>query len=133
MQLNDNIVSGIKLKNIYFKKINMVSSGKKCHDESQINASFSLSTDVLEDNRMVIDLNSEITISDIAKLTLTLTGEAEYFGERKIIDFLPNIVAIMFPYLRSQVSLMTAQPNLPTVVIPAININKLLSSVKKES
>ena len=131
MQVNNNIVSGIKLNNLYFKRIDMVSSGKKCLDENQINASFNVSTNVLEDKKMTVDLTSEITISDIAKLTLILTGEAEYFGERKIIDFLPNVVAIMFPYLRCQVSLMTAQPNLPTVVIPAININKLLTSIKK--
>lgn len=41
-----------------------------------------------------------------------------------------NTVAILFPYLRSQVTLMTAQPNIEPVVIPAININALLKNME---
>lgn len=32
----------------------------------------------------------------------------------------------MFPYLRSQITLMTTQPNIAPVVIPPININSFL-------
>ncbi len=39
-----------------------------------------------------------------------------------------NTVAIMFPYVRSQISLATTQPGFPPVVIPAININALLDN-----
>ena len=40
----------------------------------------------------------------------------------------PNAVAIMFPFLRSQISLLTTQPDMIPVVLPAININKLLKT-----
>lgn len=39
-----------------------------------------------------------------------------------------NSVAIMMPYLRSQVSLVTAQPEVECVVLPAFNINKMLDN-----
>ena len=36
-----------------------------------------------------------------------------------------NAVAIMFPYLRSQVTLWTSQPMMSPIVLPPININKI--------
>ena len=38
-------------------------------------------------------------------------------------------MSILFPYLRAQVTLMTAQPDIEPVVIPAININALLQNL----
>jgi len=37
-------------------------------------------------------------------------------------------VSIMFPYLRSELSLITAQPNFPTIDLPVFNINELLKA-----
>jgi preprotein translocase subunit SecB len=37
-----------------------------------------------------------------------------------------NAIAILMPYLRSQVSLLTAQPGVDCVVLPVFNINKML-------
>ena len=39
-----------------------------------------------------------------------------------------NTVSIMFPYLRSELSLITAQPNFPTIDLPVFNINELLKA-----
>ena len=39
-----------------------------------------------------------------------------------------NAVAIMMPYLRSEVSLLTAQPGVECVVLPPFNINKMMKS-----
>ncbi len=37
-----------------------------------------------------------------------------------------NAVAILMPYLRSEVSLLTAQPSTDCIVLPPFNINKML-------
>ena len=37
-----------------------------------------------------------------------------------------NAVAILMPYLRSELSLLTAQPNTECIVLPPFNINKML-------
>lgn len=39
-----------------------------------------------------------------------------------------NTLSIMFPYLRSQVTLMTSQPNMQPIVLPAININAYIDA-----
>lgn len=45
-------------------------------------------------------------------------------GERKFIEK-NNTLAIMFPYVRSAITLLTAQPGLMPIVLPPINIAKL--------
>ena len=37
-----------------------------------------------------------------------------------------NTVAIMFPYIRSEVSIITAQPGLMPILIPVVDVNKLV-------
>lgn len=38
-----------------------------------------------------------------------------------------NTVAIVFPFIRSQVSLLTTQPGMMPIIIPPININALIA------
>lgn len=44
-----------------------------------------------------------------------------------------NTVAIMFPFIRSQISLLTTQPGLEPILLPPININALVEpEIKNE-
>jgi len=43
-----------------------------------------------------------------------------------------NSVSILFPYLRSLVSTITANSNISSLIIPPLNINKLLDENKNE-
>lgn len=46
----------------------------------------------------------------------------DYSREEAIIN--ANTVAIMFPFFRSQVTLLTSQPGMTPIVLPAINTQK---------
>lgn len=37
-----------------------------------------------------------------------------------------NAVAIMFPYVRSEVTLLTTQPGVTPVILPPVNVNELM-------
>ena len=85
---------------------------------------------------------------EIYRVTLVLKGdkEEEYDFEISLTGFFTfsdgaevdeqmkktlinnNTVAIMMPYMRSQVSLLTAQPDMDCVVLPAFNINKIVNN-----
>lgn len=71
---------------------------------------------------------------ETATLEIVVSGIFEFRTkleqEKKDIIITKNTVAILFPYLRSQVTLMTAQPDIEPVVIPAININALLKNME---
>lgn len=84
---------------------------------------------------------------DLYKVTLVLHGNKnnEYTMEISLSGFFSfasdaplsdldkkeliskNTVAILMPYLRSEVSLLTAQPETECVVLPPFNINNLMS------
>ena len=49
--------------------------------------------------------------------------------EQKQIIITKNTMAILFPYLRAQATLMTSQPDMEPVVLPVININALLQNL----
>lgn len=64
------------------------------------------------------------------ELNVTMSG---LFGFDEDVDddfmenmFKQNAVSILFPYLRSQLSIVTTQPGFVPVVLPAINIISLL-------
>ena len=103
-------------------------------------------------NESEIEFNLGIAINkkqdeEIYKVTLSLNGNKEkeytleiilsgYFSfddNEKTDDKLKraminqNAVAIIMPYLRSQVSLVTAQPEVDCVVLPPFNIIKMMS------
>lgn len=52
---------------------------------------------------------------------------AEELGDKMVQNLInKNAVAILMPYLRSELTLLTAQPDTDSVVLPPFNINKML-------
>lgn len=43
--------------------------------------------------------------------------------------FKKNTIAIMLPYIRSEVTLITAQPDTSPILLPAIDVNELVDSL----
>lgn len=103
------------------------------------------------DEELKIELLSNISQrkeSSIYKVNLLLRGEKhnEYAMEISVSGYFriesdsystdklknelitKNSVAILMPYLRSQVSILTAQPDVECVVLPPFNINNMLSN-----
>ena len=72
------------------------------------------------------DLSLEISIVGIFKFDVELE-DTEF--KRQIIE--KNTIAIMFPFLRSQTTLLTTQPDLTPFVIPILNINNFIEEQKK--
>ena len=60
----------------------------------------------------------EIRVVACADFT-SLSVDLDYESEKKVIRV--NTVAIMFPFIRSQVTLLTSQPGMTPIVLPAIN------------
>ena len=73
-----------------------------------------------------IELKLLVNKSDLLVVVITkahFVYEAEtYKKEESIIK--TNTVAIMFPFIRSQVTLLTTQPGMTPIVLPPINTTK---------
>lgn len=64
------------------------------------------------------------------EMSVSLTGFFSTQGEKTEV-FVKNAIAILFPYIRAIVSTYTASANVPPLILPAINVNKLIENTKK--
>lgn len=61
-------------------------------------------------------------------LSLTIRGYFECNGDTDIETFQMNAVAIVLPYLRAQITNLTAQAGIPPVILPPVNVANLFSN-----
>ena len=64
------------------------------------------------------------------EMKVHLTGYFITEGENPEI-FKANAIAILYPYVRAIVSTYTANANITPLILPAINVNKLIEDQKK--
>lgn len=73
--------------------------------------------------------NNFLSVHCIAKYTLTNVTCIE-----EIPDFFyQNAIAILFPYIRAYISLITNQANMKPVILPTLNLTKLAGPLKEST
>ena len=85
-----------------------------------------------KDNQMNVILTTKVFENCEEKnypfeMTVVLTGYFEIENEAKNVNFEPNAVAILYPYIRSIVSTYTASANVSPLILPTINVNALFN------
>ena len=131
--MEKTVNSVLSLDKLVFDKIEFKRSGMKNDNEIEFN--------------LQVFINKKQS-EEIYRVTLILTGNKEkeyaleialsgYFSfdtseeldaEMKNTMINQNAVAILMPYVRSQVSLLTAQPEVECVVLPPFNIVKMMKN-----
>lgn len=121
-------MSELRLDNLYFDHIEYTSKGP--YDDRDKNCSVRLDYNkkILKNDGLSINLLCNVKIDDKSQMQVSLIGVFTISGNSNIDKFLPNALAIMFPYMRSQVSLITTQPGCPVLVLPPLNINTMLKT-----
>lgn len=132
MQIKEQAQSALRMSNIFFQEVHMEASGKKDTGANDVQVGFKLEDPVISEKSLRVGLHCRVGIKDVMELHLLLVGVFEADDEEFLQRMVPNAIAIIFPYMRSQVTLMTAQPNLPSIVLPPININALLKAETKK-
>lgn len=133
MENNKSIESVLKLDKIVFDKVEFNRLGfqndKELQLEIQSNISQRRDTDIY---RVTLVLKGkkpeEYTLEISLSGFFSIEVDDELTEDLKNTLVTKNSVAILMPYLRSQVSLLTAQPGLDCVVLPAFNINNMLDN-----
>lgn len=132
MERKKSIKSILNLEKLVFDKIEFIREGLK-NDDTEID--FEIQTVISKrqrDEMYRVNLQLLGNKEKEYKLTVALSGfftfdEAEKLTEQeKEVLINKNAVAILMPYLRSEVSLLTAQPEVECVVLPPFNINKMM-------
>lgn len=73
------------------------------------------------------------TVSDVEENIYVYVKERAIFNtQQENKDILEkNTIAIMFPYIRSYISIITTQPGITPIVLPAMNIAAMINGQKK--
>ncbi len=127
---NQEIKSVLELRNLYFETINFERDKEQ---PNEIETSFDTEYNNLSECDIEVKLKCFIK-STTFNINIVLVGHftntEEDINYRETINKV-NTVSIMFPYMRSEISLLTAQPNFPTIDLPIVNINALLENKGK--
>lgn len=125
------VESILKLENIYIESFNFIRDEKV--DDKPV-FSFGRNVSFKDGKSADVILQCKIKWNEEAKLDISLKGVFAVTGENEDVNRIlltRNSCAIMFPYLRSQITLLTSQPNFEPIVLPVININSLLDDIEK--
>ncbi|HJD01679.1 MAG TPA: protein-export chaperone SecB [Candidatus Mediterraneibacter excrementavium] len=121
--------SVLTLENLYFdtiqfNRLDCISSDPEL--DIRFRREVQQRTDDTSKYRLVLSAELEDKERNSIRINISLVGEfnitvanREYDAERLVSE---NGVAILFPYLRSEITLLTSQPGLKPVVLPAVNI-----------
>ena len=113
-----------------FDKIQFDRKGFKNNKELKFNLQIQIG--LSKDNKYRITLVLNGTKQDEYNIEIRLSGFFSIENQntldgktyRDLVD--KNAVAILMPYLRSELTLLTAQPDTDSVVLPPFNINKMM-------
>lgn len=122
----------LKMEHIVFDEITFVRKGFRNEESKKVSLSISSSVEAIEEtsSRVTVKLLADKENEYTARISISGFCSIEENSElgKELIE--KNAVAILFPYLRSELSLLTAQPETDPIVLPAMNINGMLDSAK---
>ena len=117
------------------EKIEIVESTFRKKDESieHLELGVQVERSLKKISDKVFEVLLETTVSDEEeKVFVNVKGKAIFLTEQENMDILEkNTIAIMFPYIRSYISIITTQPGMNPIVLPAMNIVAIVNDQKK--
>ena len=125
-----NYDSVLHMQAIVFDNIEFERKGFKNDNELEFNLEIQIGTD--KEHRYKVTLILTGNKKDEHEFSVSLSGFFMIEDVKSMDDKLKqnliskNAAAIMMPYLRSEVTLLTSQPGTDSVVLPIFNINKII-------
>ena len=123
MELN-KMKSNLKMNNLYFSSCSVERACKVENGECKAD----LQRGIVQTGENEYDVELELTVQK-SDLSVAIVAKAHFEYEAETYEMeesivKTNTVAIMFPFIRSQVTLLTTQPGMTPIVLPPINTRK---------
>lgn len=116
--------SNLKMNDLYFSSCSVERACKVENGECKADLQRSINKTAEHEYDVELKLlveKTDLSVTVIAKAHFVYESET-YEKEEGIVK--SNTVAIMFPFVRSQVTLLTTQPGMTPIVLPPINTTK---------
>lgn len=118
----------LKLNSLLFDKLAFTRLGIKNDNEIEINISVNIGVNISDDNIKKITIGIIGNKKDEYTVEVQASGLFEYEGDATESIIQQNAVAIVMPYVRSQLTLLTSQPGVEPIVMPPFNIIEMLKT-----
>lgn len=136
--MEEKIESVLRLERMAFEEIRFNRDTAIPLTNAEYEMNFNRNVGISEDRKhfaVKLTLNLWSKIPNQFQITVSLIGyffcECEDENLREsLIKY--NTLSILFPYIRSQVSLITAQPDITPIVLPPVNVVGLFEEVDKQ-
>lgn len=125
------------LKNNYIiiEHINFIRKKQDIANELNFDINFKKEVQELDENNYKVLLSISMNDTDNVEIDLTISGGFEITSditeEMKYNLIHKSTLSILFPYLRSELTLITSQPGFEPIILPPININSLVNELEK--
>lgn len=136
MEIDSSNESILVLKDIFFEKIIFENPNKLNMENFKVELDVDIQN--LEDFRYNVKMNLRMSHDEDKefKIILLLNSIFDIRMQNdttsELVDVLikKRTLSILFPYIRSQLTILTSQPNLNPIIFPVININNLVDKNK---
>lgn len=135
------IGSVLQLKELYFPKMQVYNTNPR-NTKLNLNLSHKINYYNTIDNPLLEKVEIITKVEDSDKnisIELTCVGIFELIDNDEKLDkdmindiLQKNTVAIIYPFIRSQVSLLSTQPGMQPIIIPPIDVNILVEENNKK-
>ncbi|MPM27928.1 hypothetical protein SDC9_74444 [bioreactor metagenome] len=126
MPLEDTIGSIVKITKVVFDEVSFIRKGFK-NLESEPLLSIGGSVNKISDGEYRVVLKLDVSKENEYDIAISISGFCSIDEECQNKDDLlqKNVTAILFPYARAELTLITSQPETDSLVLPEININEM--------
>lgn len=127
------ISSVLKMTHVVFDEISFKRLGFQNKKERETQFGIGKHVEKISSGKYQVSLSARVARENEYEAEVSITGYCEIAedtpGKDRILN--ENAIAILFPYVRAELTLLTAQPETEPLVIPAVNINAMLRQAEE--
>lgn len=127
------ISSVLKITHVVFDEISFKRLGFQNKKERETKFGIGKHVEKISSGKYQVSLSARVVRENEYEAEVSVTGYCEIPEDAPYKDRLlnENAIAILFPYVRAELTLLTAQPETEPLVIPAVNINAMLRQTEE--
>ena len=124
--------SVLRIPKVVYDEIRFVRHGFKNENTSDVKLELQSKIDKIEDGHYRVSLRATVEKEDEYEAVVQISGfcEVDEHSNEKDTLLEQNSVAILFAYVRSELTLITAQPETDPIVLPVVNIASMMQKRK---
>ena len=125
---SSNAFSTLKMHHIVFDELSFTRKGFQNIQSNDIQFKVNVMIGRNQEGIYKVTLRVDADKEDEYEASAQVTGYCEIDADCSLKDDIlkKNTVAILFPYIRAELTLLTAQPETTPITLPAMNINALI-------